>query len=436
MSPGAHVATAIELLDLIAAKRAPADVVAGNYFRTHRYIGSKDRAQIAGLVYGVLRTRAQLDWWVARVGLASSNRARVLASLALEGWTREGIEAAFDGGKFRAAPLSAEEVSALRGFEGGTREHRDQPPAVRHNVPEWVFQDFAHVFGRDVHKELAALARPAQLDLRVNTLKTDRAAARRALADAGIAAQTTAWSPVGLRVEGRPPLSASDPFKNGWVEVQDEGSQLAAALVDAKAGMRVCDFCAGAGGKTLAIAAQLKNTGRIDACDIEQRRMVDGAKRLRRAGVSNARFLALSSERDPWVKRHKDGYDRVLIDAPCSGTGTWRRNPDAKWNLTPKDIEELAALQARILDSAARLVKPGGRLIYVTCSMLAREDEDQIAAFRARRPDFSVVRADGVWDAAVGGERPPSVETFARLTPARTDTDGFFVAILERAAAA
>ena len=236
---------------------------------------------------------------------------------------------------------------------------------------------------------------------------------------------------MGLRVEGRPPLATLKCFKDGLIEVQDEGSQLVGLLVDAKPGMRVVDFCAGAGGKTLAIAAQMRNKGKIFACDVLQGRVDRAAVRFTRAGIHNVERKGLSSERDPWVKRHAGTFDRVLIDAPCTGTGTWRRNPDAKWKLTRQDLAELTELQRRILDSACRLVKPGGRLIYATCSLLAEENEAQIAHFLSHHAEFKLLPLPYVWHDVIGGA-PPAEGAMLSLTPARNGTDGFFAAILER----
>jgi 16S rRNA (cytosine967-C5)-methyltransferase len=225
-------------------------------------------------------------------------------------------------------------------------------------------------------------------------------------------------------------LTAQTAFREGLVEVQDEGSQLLALLTDARPGQAVVDFCAGAGGKTLALAAAMENKGRLVACDVNQRRAERAMLRLRRAGVHNVTRRLLEGESDKWVKRHGGTFDRVLVDAPCSGSGTWRRNPDAKWRLTPAGLDELVSLQGRILDSAARLVRPGGRLVYATCSVLADEDEARVEAFLASHPNFRLIPLPEVWSAAVGGACP--VEgPMLRLTPARTNTDGFFAAVME-----
>jgi len=228
------------------------------------------------------------------------------------------------------------------------------------------------------------------------------------------------------------------PFRDGLVEVQDEGSQLVALLADARPGMRVVDFCAGAGGKTLAMAAAMGNKGHIVACDVLRGRVDRAAARLARAGVHNVERRGLSTERDPWVKRHARSFDRVLVDAPCSGVGTWRRNPDAKWRFTKDDLAAVIDLQRRILDSAARLVKPGGRLIYATCSLLPSENAAQVMSFAKDHPDFALRPVAAVWADTIGrmadGAVSPGADRLLQLTPATHGTDGFFVAVLERSA--
>jgi 16S rRNA (cytosine967-C5)-methyltransferase len=234
-----------------------------------------------------------------------------------------------------------------------------------------------------------------------------------------------------LRLAKRTPLSGLAAFKNGLFDVQDEGSQVAALMAGARPGMRVVDFCAGVGGKTLALAAGMANRGKLVACDVSARRLERAALRLRRAGVGNVERRVLSSERDPWVKRHARGFDRVLVDAPCLGTGTWRRNPDAKWRPRPEDLADLVGRQHQILRSAARLVRPGGRLVYVTCSLLREENDAQADTFLAEAPDFVLVPAVRAWEEAIGGASPAG-DRYLFLTPARHGTDGFFVAMFER----
>jgi len=307
------------------------------------------------------------------------------------------------------------------------------PAWVKGEYPEWLEPRLTASLGDRLAAEMAALRDEAPVDLRVNTLKTDRDAAQAALAAEGLKAEPTKLSPIGLRLPARITLSAQQAFKDGLVEVQDEGSQLLALLTGAKPGMAVVDFCAGAGGKTLALAATMENKGRLVACDVNERRAEKAVLRLRRAGVHNVTRRLLESESDKWVKRQSGTFDRVLVDAPCSGSGTWRRNPDAKWRLSEQSLEELVALQGRILASAARLVRPGGRLVYSTCSLLAAEDREQVDKFLAAHPDFKLVQLPQVWAETLGGDCPLT-EDCLFLNPSIHGTDGFFAAVMERTA--
>ena len=359
MTPGARLQAAIELLAAIHSSASPADRVSAGFFRSRRYMGGGDRRDVIDRAYRVLRGRAALDWWIEKTGMAlpDRERARMIAALALmEGWSADRIAGSFDGGQYRPAPLTAEERRLAQGLQGKPLTDPKQPIAVRLEFPAWLEPELASLYGADLECEMAALMAEARTDLRANTLKATREEARAALATEGVTAEPTPLSPLGLRVAGRPNLASLASFKSGLIEVQDEGSQLVALLADARPGQRVADFCAGAGGKTLAMAASMKNKGKLVASDVLAGRVERAATRLNRAGVHNVERRGLTSERDPWVKRHAGTFDRVLLDAPCSGSGTWRRNPDAKWRLVPKDIEELVALQRRILESAARLV--------------------------------------------------------------------------------
>jgi 16S rRNA (cytosine967-C5)-methyltransferase len=445
VTPGARIAAAIDIFEAIDAASAPADDTAAGYFRRRRYIGAKDRVQISAYIYAVLRHRAVIDWWVARAGkgeVTPNARSRVIAALLLlDGWPPEEVAKSFDGGRFRPAALSRDEERLVLGLAGRSLTHPDMPRAVANDLPAWLEPYLAKIYGRHLEDEMAALNQSAPLDLRVNPLKADRDTARRALAAEGIEAEPTPWSPLGLRVMHRVPLAGTSAFRQGLVEVQDEGSQLAALLADARPGMRVVDFCAGAGGKTLALAAAMKNRGKLVACDVSEWRLERAGKRLRRAGISNVERRPLSTERDQWVKRHAadnkgGGFDRVFVDAPCLGIGSWRRNPDGKWRATPTDLAELVERQHAILDSAARLVKPGGRLIYATCSLLREENEAQAEAFLDAHDDFTLYPAARAWRETIGGPYPgsggPAGEDYLRLTPAAHGTDGFFVAVFER----
>ena len=443
MTPGARLQAAIELLAAIHDGNSPADRAAAAYFRGRRYIGGQDRRDIIDRVYAVLRHRARLEWWLARVaGEGTTNdRWRMIAALALlDGWSAERIAGAFDGGQYRPQPLDRRESEAAHKLAGKNIDHPDQPNWVRREYPQWLDHQLRNLLGPRFDSEMTALGVEAPLDLRVNTLKATRPQAIAALAESGITAMATPLSPIGLRVRGRPPLATLPSFRDGLIEVQDEGSQLVALLVDAEPGMRVVDFCAGAGGKTLAMAAAMRNKGHIVACDVLQGRVDRAATRLNRAGVHNVERRGLSSERDAWIKRHARSFDRVLVDAPCSGVGTWRRNPDAKWRFTTDDLAAVIDLQRRILDSAARLVRPGGRLIYATCSLLPSENAAQVTSFAKDHPEFALRPITDVWAGTIGrmpeAAGCPTAEPVLQVTPARHETDGFFVAVFERAAEA
>ena len=442
MTPAARIEGVIELLGRIDAEVVPAERIVARYLRERRYIGAKDRRAIGDLVYRVLRTRARLDWWLERAGPGPGDgltrpRRSVLAALLLIERQAPGESAAlFDGGAYHPVPLDPDERELIAALAGRSPSDPEQPAWVAAKCPEWLWPELIGAFGEGADAELAALAHPAPLDLRVNTLKGGRAAARAALAEEGIEAAPTPFSPLGLRVSGRPGLSAGRAYRGGLVDVQDEGSQVAALLTDARPGMVVLDFCAGAGGKTLALAAAMGNRGRLTALDVDQRRLDRAAKRLKRAGVGNVE-RRLGDE--TWFASRGGAFDRVLIDAPCSGTGAWRRQPDARWRLTPEMLAEYQATQTRILAQAAPLVAGGGRLVYATCSLLPGENRQQIEAFLEARPDFSLVPVETVWaeamvpaGAAAAPDPTPFLGSTLLLTPARHGTDGSFVAVLER----
>ncbi|MEI9402703.1 RsmB/NOP family class I SAM-dependent RNA methyltransferase [Mesorhizobium argentiipisi] len=410
----------------------PADAVVSAWFRGRRYIHDKDRGQILELLYALLRHHARLGWWLAKHGREDMPRNRLLAWLTLkEGKALDQIKRLFNGAKFAPASLMDHEHALLVKLQGCTIDHPGMPEEVKLECPSWAADPLRRRFKEAFGNEMAALLTSAPLDLRVNPIKSTREPMLGALKDLGLRAEASAMAPYGIRVNERPSLTSLPMLKTGEVEIQDEGSQLVAMLVDARPGERVVDFCAGAGGKTLAIAAQMNNKGHVVACDVMDGRLKRSAERFRRAGLHNIETRLLASETDRWVKRHKGGFDRVLVDAPCSGTGTWRRNPDARWRAPEEQgLDNLVSLQARILASAARLVKPGGRLVYATCSMLPAENEEQVAAFLARNPAF---RAVPLHDAAP--QLPNSAHSdYLSLTPARHDTDGFFAAVVQREA--
>jgi 16S rRNA (cytosine967-C5)-methyltransferase len=436
MNPAARIQALIELAEDIALGGA-ADAATSAYFRARRYIGAKDRAWLAEQIYAHLRRRARLEWWVNRVlerpaaAPPPAARHRVIADLLLaQRWSARDFASSFDGDKHHAAPLSRAERLLVEQLAGQPLDHAEQPADVRGEYPAWLEPELTRFAGGDA-TVLAKLNEPAPLDLRVNTLSHSRETVQQHLAASGIKAEPTPWSPLGLRVEGRPALGRDAAFLAGEMEIQDEGSQLVALLVDARPGLSVLDYCAGAGGKTLALAAAMRNKGRLVASDISSVRLDRAVKRLRRAGIHNVERRPLGPEQAGWFKRQAGRFDRVLVDAPCSGTGTWRRNPDMKWKFSPADLEELATLQGDILAQAAKLVKPGGRLIYATCSLLPAENEQRIESFRETHPEFAVQPVGALWSDLLPGPCPVD-GPYLRLDPAHHGTDGFFAAVLER----
>lgn len=431
MTPSARLAAALELLEqIVRGRERPADAWASDYFRTRRYIGGTDRRSIGEQVWQVLRSWRRLSWWLGIGDDEPAPRLRLGALLLLSGTSPAALESLFGGARHAPPPLGAAERQRLAGLAGHALDHPDQPLDVRLECPAWLFPSLLRRFARETEAELLALRGPAPLDLRVNLLRTDRDSAAARLAAEGIPTTPTPLSPWGLRAPGRPPVMTTAAFREGLVEVQDEGSQIIAHLVGARPGERVCDFCAGAGGKSLALAMEMANRGRLVAADVSATRLAAAERRFRRAGLSNV-ASHLIAPGDKWRKRQRGTFDRVLVDAPCSGVGTWRRNPDARLAFRPQDLNELLARQRKILEDAAELVKPGGRLVYATCSLLIEENEDQVSAFLSRRNDFRLVPAAEVW-AETGLLLPPPEGPHLLLTPRRHGTDGFFAAILER----
>jgi 16S rRNA (cytosine967-C5)-methyltransferase len=431
--PAACLQAVLDLMHEVDSAARPADAVVSAWFRARRSIGDKDRSHISELLYALLRHHARLGWWLTKHGREHGPRNRLLAWLALdEGMTRGQVEGLFTGEKSAPAVLEAHERALLTKLQGCTIDHPSMPDEVRVECPSWALEPLRRRFQDAFGWEMAALLTAAPLDVRVNPIKSTRDVMLRALRDIGLEAEASRMAPYGIRVHKRPSLASLPMLKSGEVEIQDEGSQLVAMLLDARAGERVVDFCAGAGGKTLAIGAQMANKGHIIACDVLEGRLKRAAERFRQAGLHNIETRLLASETDRWVKRHKGGFDRVLVDAPCSGTGTWRRNPDARWRTQEEQgLDNLLSLQARILASAARLVKPGGRLVYATCSMLPEENEHQVAAFLAAHPAFEAVPLGETALPQISSAHPD----YLSLTPARHDTDGFFAAVMRRKSA-
>ncbi len=438
MTPGARIEASIELLGLIAATDQAPDQVIDGYFRKRRYAGSGDRRDIFDRVFSVLRHRAKLDWWTSRTGstLAKNARTQTLAHLVLEERTSpDQIAACFSGARHAPEHLDFAEEELLGALYGRPLLHREMPDHVRYEYPEWMDRSFRSLWSDSIGEEMAALNQPAPVDLRVNTLKATPEDALQALRDDFVECAPTAISPIGIRVSGRVRLGGKRAFKEGWVEVQDEGSQLVSLLVGARPGMIVMDLCAGAGGKTLALAASMGEQGRVmghlHALDVSKYRLDRLDPRARRAAAGAIRRRVISAGDDTWIDGMNGKADRVLADVPCTGTGSWRRNPDARWRFEPDDLDTFVGTQRQILARGATLVKPGGRLIYVTCSLLQEENEQQLDWFLKQRQDYELLPIQNVWRETIGGAGQHDSPVL-RLSPATTGTDGFFCAVMSR----
>jgi 16S rRNA (cytosine967-C5)-methyltransferase len=430
MRPGARVAAAVEILDEILGRHQPVSMALQSWGKAHRFAGSGDRNAIGHMVYDALRHKASSAFVMG----SEAPRALVLGALRERGVAAADIAAMCSGADHAPEPLTDDELQRL---EAASRD--GAPPWVLGDYPEWLHPSFEKAFGLQAAEEGRALSERAPADLRVNTLKATREKVLKALASFG--AVETVYAPNGVRVpppqgDARTPnLEAEAAFQAGWCEIQDEGSQIAAALTGAGPRMQILDLCAGAGGKTLALAANMQNTGQIYAYDDDKHRLKPIFARVKRAGVRNVQILRAGDETALDALAGK--FDVVLVDAPCTGTGTWRRRPDAKWRLRPHALSERLKDQQTVLARAVKMVRPGGRLVYVTCSILPEENSDQIAQCLADNPEFKPVPYAEAWRASLPGDPPTSADGSADhlvLTPARHGTDGFFIAVLERRA--
>ena len=417
MNPNLLRLTAMALADVLTGS-GPADAKLGRFFRENRELGVKDRAFVAESVYGVLRRKSLLAY------LAEGEDARKLLLaywLRVQGMSLRELDPALN----KQQKEWAQEIKAksTEGLEA----------AVQADLPEWLWQSLAEQYGADEALVIArSMHAQAPLDLRVNLVKATREEAVARFAADGTEVAATPYSPLGLRMAQKLTINRHPLFLDGKIEVQDEGSQLLAQLVAPRRGEMIADFCAGAGGKSLAMGALMRNTGRLYAFDVAEKRLQNLGVRLKRSGLSNLHSQLITSENDPKLKRLNGKFDRVLVDAPCSGLGTLRRNPDLKWRQTPQDITELTAKQAAILNRAAKLVKPGGRLIYATCSLLRAENEQIAEAFLAAHADYRVLNA-----AEILAQQQVTLDTgeYLRLLPHLHQTDGFFAAVFEKAQA-
>lgn len=429
MRLGGRLSAAIDILDDIATRHRPVADALKDWGLSHRFAGSGDRAAIGNIVYDALRKRSSHAW------LMDDDSAQALAHAVLfRQWSYrpETLAAELEGDRFAPAPLPDESLAAF-----ASRDLADAPLHVQADMPEWLVPSLQANFGEDWLEEAQALNTRPPLDLRVNRLKADREKVLKALSRLKV--HPTPTAPHGIRidpVEGgarHPNVTAELAYSKGWFEVQDEGSQIVAELVGAGEGEQVLDYCAGGGGKTLALSAAMANKGQIHAYDAERARLAPIVERLKRAGTRNAQLHDEASSLDALTDR----MDRVLVDAPCTGSGTWRRRPDTKWRLSERHLQERCEAQTSVLAAASAFVRPGGTLAYVTCSVLPEENEGRITAFLQDRPEFELVRASENWSALVGegGGKPLSVDgNMLTLTPHSTGTDGFFFAAMRRRA--
>ena len=430
MTPGARIQETIELIDELLSGNQSADRLFVRWFRKRRYAGSKDRVFIKNLMYEVLRNFHRLTWWT---GGDSSIRSLTLAASILSGNANmEDLVGWCDGQKYRPRPLKSSEIQNLRKLEsGGGYLSPIQPNAVRCNLPGWLYDEAVRIFKGNVEQELAALNTIAPLDLRVNELKMTRGRAEDTLGASGIKVSKTKYAPSALRVMTPQSIERLTLFKNGCIEIQDEGSQIIAHLCSAQKYMNVLDLCAGAGGKSLALAAIMENKGSITLCDIDQNRLDRASVRLRRAGVGNCSLKTIKPDQNPSELSSMGVFDRVLLDAPCTGSGVWRRHPERRITLTQTRYSELTLLQGNLLRNASRLVALNGQLIYATCSFLGKKNKEQVEKFLLESGSFAVIPIGDVWRSVLRNPTPFNGD-YMRLTPYRHGSDGFFTAVLKR----
>jgi 16S rRNA (cytosine967-C5)-methyltransferase len=428
MRPAARITAAAEVLDEVILRHRPATEALADWGKAHRIAGSGDRSAIGSLVFDALRSRASIAW---AMGDDTGRALAIGTAGSTFGLDADAVAALCDGSQHAPETLSDAEKAGL------VRPLDTAPPHVRANVPEWLWPTFETTFGARAIDEGVGFTRRAPADLRVNSLKATQEKVLKALAPFG--ANATKLAPLGVRVEAPtgtariPNLQAEAAFQAGWFEVQDEGSQIAALLAGAGARQQILDMCAGAGGKTLSIAAQMQNTGQIYAYDTERLRLQAIFPRLKRAGARNVQVLR-ARDRNA-LAALGPRFDLVLVDAPCTGTGVWRRRPEAKWRLKDHSLANRREEQRAVLTEAARYVKPGGRLAYVTCSVLPAENTEQVAWFIEQNPEFAIVPSADAWTSAIATPPPASADgrnDGLLLTPNSHETDGFFIAILTR----
>lgn len=433
MRPAARLEAAIEVLENHAAAEYPARLVLSTWARSNRFAGSKDRAAIANLVFDVLRRSSS---YAAYMGSKSPRSLALAAFLDSWGYSLDELKELCDGGQYAPAPLSDDEQAGLLRLQD--RVALEAEPFAVADIPAWLYPSIHRAFGDRSTLEGQALAKRASIDLRVNRLKVKRTTVLNNLEELDAEPLDDLIDVVRIKppegADKSPRLEGLEGYKRGWFEIQDMGSQMVSVLTGVKAGMQVLDLCAGSGGKTLAMAALMENRGQIHAYDTQSKRLAPISERLQRAGVHNVKILP--SNNQGVLDKLENKMDVVLVDAPCTGSGTWRRKPDSKWRLTQQQLDERMKEQRDVLIQGAKTVKSGGKLVYVTCSVLPQENTDQIDWFLGEHPEFTLVPHAPIWSTTQSAPAPVSAiaaENMLQLTPAHNNTDGFFIAILQKA---
>lgn len=437
MTPAARIEAAIYLLGKIETERRPADDIVRGWIKARRFVGGSDRRALRERVYGILRRRTRLGWHLDNENFKLSVRGLVIADVVLS--DRADPSQLFDSSTHAPKTMNNAEQKLALALVGKHLEDPAMPGHVLVEIPDWLATSLKKFLGERFMAEMAALNQPAPMDLRVNLARVTREQAQKSLAKDKVKTTTTPLSPLGLRLDAHSDIARTKAFRTGLIEVQDEGSQLLSLMVGAKPGMAMLDYCAGAGGKTLALADRMglmggESRGRLVATDVEESRLKRMDRRLERAKLGGLIEHHVLVDGDDWHANNESAFDRVLVDAPCTGTGTWRRHPEQKKKLTQEKLAELCQTQKEILKKTAPLVKPGGRLIYATCSLLHEENEAQMVSFLKTHTDFEVINWHIVWEETIPKTPTPEAQSghYLRLTPARHGTDGFFIAVLVR----
>lgn len=444
MTPAARLEAAIYLLEKISTERRPADDIVRGWIKARRFVGGTDRRNLRERVYGILRKRMHLDWHIENAGFNPTVRMEVIADVVLV----DGLNPAelFDGSTHAPKPLNNDEQTLALKLVGKSLEDPAMPAHVLVEMPEWMTKSLRSFYGERFMEETQAMNKPAPMDLRVNLARVTREQAMQSLRKDGVVTNIIDLSPAGIRLEAHSDISRTKAFRTGLIEVQDAGSQVLSFLTGAKAGMAVVDYCAGAGGKTLALADRLGLQGggasRLVACDNVADRLERMDRRLERAKLVGLVERHVINDDDEWENQNKDIFDRVLVDAPCSGSGTWRRHPEQKNRVTPELVAELSKTQDEILNRACELVKPNGRLVYATCSVLEQENEERVKKFLAAHKEFKLIDWRDAWVETMNKTplpKTPGAEPdiapdspFLRLSPAIHGSDGFFVAVMAK----